>query len=54
LYGNVSEELQLLTEEYFQAKDFNQTKLLDQFVDRSNENPPVFDLKYFSARFCRW
>jgi hypothetical protein len=46
----VSEELQLITEKYFQEKDFNQTKMFEEFVQNLNRTPPVFDLKYFSAR----
>ncbi|CAF1195537.1 unnamed protein product [Adineta steineri] len=50
LYGNVSEELELITEKYFEGKDFNKTDLFQEFVDNINKNPPEFDLKYFSAR----
>jgi hypothetical protein len=50
VYGNVSEELQSITEKYFQEKDFNKTKILQEFVDNLNKNPPKFDLQYYSAR----
>ncbi len=39
----------MLTERYFQEKDFNKTKIFEEFVDNLNKNPPQFDLKYFSA-----
>jgi hypothetical protein len=40
----------LLTQKYFEEKDFNKTKIVEEFVDNLNKNPPQFDLKYFSAR----
>ncbi|CAF5117475.1 unnamed protein product, partial [Rotaria sp. Silwood1] len=56
VYGNVSEELQLLTEKYFEEKKFNERKMFEEFVDKLNKNPPKFDLKYYSARdlVCRY
>ncbi len=40
----------MLTEKYFQEKDFNKRILFEEFVDNINKNPPKFDLKYYSAR----
>ncbi|CAF3302750.1 unnamed protein product [Rotaria socialis] len=50
VYGNISEELEMLTEKYFQEKNFNERKPFEDFVDKLNKNPPEFDLKYYSAR----
>ncbi|CAF5084741.1 unnamed protein product, partial [Rotaria sp. Silwood1] len=48
-YGNVSEELKLLTEKYFEEKNFNERKMFEEFFDKLNKNSPKFDLKYYSA-----
>ncbi len=40
----------MLTEKDFQEKDFNKTKIFEEFVDNLNKISPKFDLKYFSAR----
>lgn len=41
----------MLTEKYFETKDFSQTKLFDEFVEEINSNPPLtIDLNYFSVR----
>ncbi|UJR17918.1 hypothetical protein I4U23_004817 [Adineta vaga] len=50
LYGNISEELELLTEKYFEEKDFSKTIIFEEFVQKLNLNSPVFDIKYFSAK----
>ncbi|CAF1365482.1 unnamed protein product, partial [Rotaria sp. Silwood1] len=49
-YGNVSEELKLLTEKYFEEKNFNERKMFEEFFDKLNKNPPKFNLKYYFAR----
>ena len=40
----------MLTEKYFEEKNFNERKLFEDFVDNLNKNPPEFNLKYYSAR----
>ncbi|CAF1530508.1 unnamed protein product [Adineta ricciae] len=50
LYGNISEELQLLTEKYFEEKDFSKINIFEEFVQKLNLNPLVFDIKHFSAK----
>ena len=46
----MAEELQLLTETYFEGKDFQRTEIFEAFVDRLNAHPPRFQLEHYSIR----
>ena len=46
----MAEELQLLTETYFEGRDFQRTEIFEAFVDRLNAHPPRFQLEHYSIR----
>ena len=46
----MAEDLQLLTETYFEGKDFQRTEIFEAFVDRLNAHPPRFQLEHYSIR----
>ena len=40
----------MLTETYFEGKDFHRTEIFEAFVDRLNAHPPRFHLEDYSIR----